>query len=461
MLTEVAFKELDEDLFANNLLLQHVLIRNTELTQLPQNLFLHNKKLTSLNISSKYKGFYPPAFTGLEYLTTLSLSAYVQGGIIKATDLAALKSLKEINVLHFDIDLASALAVWDAPELTTAEFSACNLGALPSRAFERAPNLVKLGFRHSTVQSYGDGAFDGLPKLSILHLDLENTIYVGSKLFSNSMDLTELDIRGKHSARLIQPIWFGGLKKLETLMLEDMPGALMASDYLLSSPALSVLVISGKQIKTISPRFLNSIPRLRYLEIRDTAISQFPEFQVPMFDLTELNLIGNQILQIDHTLQNLPALKDLNIENEAVKSISAGVFSDLASLQYITIKNCIDLEDIGANLFGKSSTLIGMYFTSNAISNLAEDAFKGLHALRKLDLYGNKIKIFEPGTLNGLTKLEFINLDDNLISEVSAEAFVGPSLSTGMEVWLQGNPLSEDTIDKLSYALGSRLYHYP
>ena len=127
-------------------------------------------------------------------------------------------------------------------------------------------------------------------------------------------------------------------------------------------------------------------------------------------------------------------------------SSSQSIFSQLYRLNPMTTRE-LDLsrkeinEKIPAGAFQGLSNLDRLDLDRNLIKEIEAGAFQGLSNLKELDLEYNKITEIETGTFQGLSNLEELELSDNQIKEMKAGTFQG--LSNLKILQLHGNQITE------------------
>lgn len=143
-----------------------------------------------------------------------------------------------------------------------------------------------------------------------------------------------------------------------------------------------------------------------------------------MKSLSSLWLYSNDISDLT-PLAGLSSLKKLNIFGNPI--------TDLSPLADLTVLDWLDITglDIGGD-----------------ISPLA-----GLHELELLQALDAGIRDLSP--LSALTKLSFLHLEGNLICDLTP-LLDNPELGEGVEIYLNGNPLSEEAISTQIPALRER-----
>ena len=136
--------------------------------------------------------------------------------------------------------------------------------------------------------------------------------------------------------------------------------------------------------------------------------------------------------------------------------IVPGDFANLTGLIELSISGSSELTTVPANAFSELSSLTNfenLGLGRNRIQSVHRDAFDGLTFSRvgSIDLHSNQIQTLEPGTFDGVTGLEFLNLSVNHIKAFEDGFF--ENLTGLKELTISNNPLraiDRDTLRGLS-----------
>jgi hypothetical protein len=152
--------------------------------------------------------------------------------------------------------------------------------------------------------------------------------------------------------------------------------------------------------------------------------------------MTELSLFDNQISDIS-LVAGLVKLTSLHLWENRIADISP--LANLTRLEYLTVEGN-QISDISP-LEGLTE-LTWLYLGRNQIGDIS--ALPKHSRLTWLSLWGNQITDISP--LSNLTSLERLWLNDNQISDISP-LVDNTGLGEGDTVYLQNNPLSDDSIN--------------
>jgi uncharacterized repeat protein (TIGR02543 family) len=279
----------------------------------------------------------------------------------------------------------------------TANFAAGNVVVLPDPNLEAA---IREAIGRPTGPIY-ESDLEGLTSLSATYRGITDLTGL-----EHCINLVSLDLRDNQISD-ISPL--AGLTKLEWL---DLSYNLISNiSPLANLTNLKWLYLYNNLISNISP--LANLTNLLYLYLHSNQISNISPL-ANLTNLTRLLLFSNQISDIS-PLTNLTKLTWLYLHNNQISNISV-----LASLTNLTQLNLSD----------------------NQVTGIAPLA--NLTDLTYLSLYSNQISDISP--LANLTNLMWVYLENNLIADIYPLVQNG-GLGTGDGVYLDGNPLSEDSIN--------------
>jgi Leucine-rich repeat (LRR) protein len=204
---------------------------------------------------------------------------------------------------------------------------------------------------------------------------------------------------------------------------------------------LTSLGLENNQISDISP--LANLTSLTSLGLWNNQISDISPL-ANLTDLFQLRLGPNQISDIS-PLTNLTSLTSLDLGDNQISDISP-----LANLTNLTSLGLWDNQISDVSPLANLTDLRNLSMAGNQISNIS--ALANLTKLRWLYLWENQITDISP--LADLSLME-LNLNDNHISDISP-LVNNEGLSRGYEVYLQGNPLSQQSINEYIPQLEAR-----
>ncbi|MCY3411208.1 MAG: leucine-rich repeat protein [Candidatus Heimdallarchaeota archaeon] len=287
---------------------------------------------------------------------------------------------------------------------------------------------------------------------------------------------------------------------LETLYIEQ-SNIHYITNVSLNLPRLKRLIIRGNKLRRLPADLFQDMPQLEVIDLSENLLIECPEFS-HLKGLKSMNLMGNKLSSINtienynleyfnctrNNLKSLPddmfvrashlyeincssnslvTFPDLKNNSNLVKiDISHNKIENLPivatckQLKYL-LANDNNIAEITVSHFGHLSNLvrinlshniirkIGKVFTQleklewleleyNLITEIDEYAFSDLSSLIKLNLKKNLLDHLPSGLFNGMHKLTMIILSDNNLNLLPYDIIQLPSL---WEAYFNGNPI--------------------
>ena len=139
----------------------------------------------------------------------------------------------------------------------------------------------------------------------------------------------------------------------------------------------------------------------------------------------------------DVTDAHLAAITSLNLGHKSITALKSGDFGGLSSLTTIYLHNNYSLISLPENMFDGLSSLQFLNLQDNGLTNLPENVFDGLSSLIHIGLYGNSLTSLPEDLFGGLSSLHRIMLHDNELTTLPNGLFEG--VTTLQLLHLQGN----------------------
>ncbi|XP_036415525.1 leucine-rich repeats and immunoglobulin-like domains protein 1 [Colossoma macropomum] len=214
--------------------------------------------------------------------------------------------------------------------------------------------------------------------------------------------LTQLEL-SRNRLRLIEGLTFQGLSSLEVLKLQRNNISKLTDGAFWGLARMRTLHLDYNSLKEVNSGSLYRLESLLHLHLSNNHISNFnPEGWGFCERLRELHLAHNNLTKLaEGSFAKLVNLQTLRLGHNSISHIAEGAFRGLAALRLLELDH-------------------------NDISGTIEDtngAFAGLDNLRKLTLFGNRIKSVAKRAFSGLEALEHLNLGENAIRSILPEAF--------------------------------------
>lgn len=285
-----------------------------------------------------------------------------------------------------------ALIAHLANDLTELRLSGNNLTNVPSLGV--LSNLQVLNLNNNQLTTLGEQCFNGLNKLVQLRVK-KNKI---CRLPQNSLDelkpqLELLDL----SYNCFTEVPAKNLRNFRTLkhldLSENQISSLRELEFM-NLPMLKEVRLSGNRVTAFSPRAFVNVPSLSHLFLRGNALTDIDASILQNFKLLEAVDLSKNLLTKIPTFKDLPQLKTVNLDNNAISRINTLTFSNNPKLSSISIRN-------------------------NRLSLIARNSFDGLSSLNNLILSNNQLKALDGGIMDGMPNLQILVLKNNTIADLS------------------------------------------
>ena len=168
---------------------------------------------------------------------------------------------------------------------------------------------------------------------------------------------------------------------------------------------LETLVLADNCLREVSER-IAGLKKLRMLDLGHNELTSVPDTLGDLEGLTDfLYLHDNRLATLPSSLENLKALRYLNISENAFAALPESVTRMAGLIELRASDNqLVQLP----NSIGDLSRLRELHLRNNKLTALPE-AIGKLEALRQIDLRGNPLAIL-PDSMSALPKLEKIDL---------------------------------------------------
>jgi hypothetical protein len=207
---------------------------------------------------------------------------------------------------------------------------------------------------------------------------------------------------------------------------------------------LKILDLEGNPIKDINA--LSSLTKLTELILSRVKVSDLTPLS-RLYNLEELDLGGvNVVINSLEPLRNLTKLRSLELAGRDISDLSA--LENLTELKYLGLYN---------NKVTKIAPLAKMKKLERLVLGINQvNDLKGLSSLDNLDyldLAVNQVK--DISELQYMKKLTLIGLSNNKIEDLSP-IYNNPNIGNKTDLYLNGNPLNEKSINEYIPALIKR-----
>ncbi|WRX11488.1 Leucine-rich repeat - like 10 [Theobroma cacao] len=329
----------------------------------------------------------------------------------------SLGNLTELSYLDLSLNNFSGPippSLGNLKQLMTLDFSDNNFsGEIPSFI----ANLTQLVYLSLATNNFDRGTLSWLgTQINLTCLDLSNTGLSG-KIPSALKNLTQITTLYLWSNRLEGqiPPWIGNLTKLTEIKFQKN----ILSDFLRSQDELEVLQLAGNNIHGQIPKWFLRVGKetLWHLNLSFNFLTRFEELPV-LLPWTSLELFDLKSSMFRGPLPHPPpSIVYYDFSNN---SLSGEIPPILCNLSFLV---ALDLSDNNLTgilprcLVNLSDSLEVLNLRNNHFAGAIPSTYKKSCGLRIMDLSQNQLKGRIPRSLAHCTKLEFLNLGNNLIND--------------------------------------------
>ncbi|OWR42576.1 putative toll [Danaus plexippus plexippus] len=357
----------------------------------------------------------------------------------------ALRRLKELHIHDNEISMVADKALSGLKQLQIIDLSNNKIVALPQDLFRDCRPVIKeIYLQNNSISVLSPSLFANLDQL--LALDLSNNHLTSTWINENTF--TGL-------IRMIDAYALNGLYVLSLLSIDNNHLEELHPEAFRNTSSLQDLNLNGNRLKKV-PTALKNMRLLRTLDLGENQIMSLeePGF-VGLHNVYGLRLIGNKIENISkEVFTDLPSLQILNLARNKIKQIDMDAFETLSNLQAVRL-DANQLKDI-QGLFVNIPSLLWLNVSGNQIEWFDYAVIPV--GLQWLDVHSNNIKELRnnyrldkelrlqtlDASFNLMTKIftysipssiELLFLNDNQITQVEAQTFVGKTNLTRVDLY--------------------------
>jgi len=298
---------------------------------------------------------------------------------------------------------------------------------LTSNAFSEGLGLANslLFGGTTTLGTINADVFNGMTTLSTLDLSSKSLTQLKGNAFRGLPALTTLDLSNNPSLS-IQTFAFTGLGQVTTLTIGGTtPIATVAADTFNGLVGLKTLSLNGRNITKLQSYAFNNTGAIETLDLGNNPnlnISSFAFFGCSK--ITNLGLGGTtnfSTLFVD-ALSGLSALETFNVSGKNLKTVQANAFRGSGILKTIDMSNNPGLS-IAANSFTDCSLVNSLSFNgTTTIATLLTDTFQGLSSLQYLNLNQKLLTSIQTNAFRGM-QLVTLDIGNNPTLSIQSNAF--------------------------------------
>ena len=360
--------------------LEEIYLENCKLRVIEANAFSSLHSLTFLKLSQNNinASMLEPAFYGLRKAINFS-ELHLEGA-----------NLSDHSETTFRL-LANT-------SLTNLSMKATHIQILRSRTFKDLPKLQYLYLKGNALQGIQESAFQNLNALIELDLSDNKLAFVPNAIDVELGCLKTLILTRNSIGIELNPQYFQGYNKLETLNLNGNNIRLLNPSTFMYLPNLKTLLMSGNQIKTIKQGAFARLKKLQLLDMQQNSIVHFP---IDMFDtlpaLEDLELSNNNYITTEH-------------ENDFVD-----LFRSLRNLARLQMRE-INLNKLPEYAFYNLTKLSLLSLSGNVVSKWQSNLFRDQQNLKTLNMAKNKLSFIDDKALIPLKSIRTLDLSDNMFN---------------------------------------------
>ncbi|XP_018327419.1 leucine-rich repeat-containing protein 70 isoform X2 [Agrilus planipennis] len=272
--------------------------------------------------------------------------------------------------------------------LQNLDVSLNKISRLQPYQFKNFSSLVTLNLSYNRIDDLPRDAFRGL-NVERLYLSNNKLSAIPFQIFAPMPHLRILDL-SYNSLVTVLDHFFKFNRYIEVLLLNNNKIVKLTSNALADLTELKQLTLSNNSLVYISKGLFDSLANLRELNLANNPITNLASGTFRALNKLEiLNLSGNKIKQLTYGLFHFsPRVHKLTLDNTRIEVLYNTELLGLQQLQTLEIRNNKYLQEIEDYVLSDTPLIT------------------------QLDISGNSLT-FLPLTLANLTKLNFLNIENN------------------------------------------------
>jgi Leucine-rich repeat (LRR) protein len=303
-----------------------------------------------------------------------------------------------------------------------------HLYTLPKESFKGLKNLQKLIMAGNYLETLPNDVFKDLIQLKYLDLSSNKLSEFQAKHINQSQLLREIKLDNNK----IKSLGFlnAGLSDLNYLSIRKNQIEEISANDLKDCSSLEIFYLGDNKISSIPTGVFSSTPNIREIQLDGNNIETLPENVFNKIEALEVLWLQNNLLTYEgivHSLQKLPNLTHLILNENQIEKIVAPLFSEMSNLQYLLLSSnkiqlidsnvlmsLLNLKELWLNDNPLDELIAGIFFSKDDIKNALTKYSKVSEAYNMIvNLLGDNTDI----SIQDILKREkTIIKDDQLIS---------------------------------------------
>ena len=339
-------------------------------------------------------------------------------------------------------------ALRHATKLRRLSLSFNRIAVVSGQLFSSTTELQHLSLSYNVIRELPEEAFLPIKSLRRLELRGNQLTVIQSNIFrSLASSLQELDL-GRNRIGELEAL---DLPQVQTLRLDYNNLTALKRGQFAKMTQLIALNVSYNSIDLVPSGIFRGLYRLRQIDLRSNNLATLA---VGVFDglanLRAVYLQDNLIQLIDsRTFSQLPQLRLLQLGHNQITEIRSNAFDNLPQLRKIILSHNqldsvpkslsrtsnatipVEVLDLSSNKLSKLTAQDLFYWSKleyvslarNKITEMDERAFRQQTHLKTLDLSRNKLKMLPANLVSRALRLRALDVSRNQLEDVSPTAF--------------------------------------
>ncbi|KAL5021613.1 hypothetical protein ScPMuIL_000768 [Solemya velum] len=289
---------------------------------------------------------------------------------------------------------------------------------IADNTFTKLGNLKELDLSHNNIESIKNNAFNGLQSLQVL--DLSNNRLSGiTDIFTGLNNIQTLDLSYNQIANLPDGC-FHSQTRLRSLTLDGNRLNSLRGYAFQGLSNLQILSLKKCGMRTIANDLFSIIRNIKKMDISENSLTDIPNNQEfrNLHSLKELYLQKNQISNLISQQFSGMSLEILDLSGNQIRQLLSDTFQyfNARSLDLSTNQ----LQRIETNAFRPMAPqLETLNLAQNGLGNIPAGVFEGLYQLSSLNLSTCRLQSLESDPFRSLPVLRELDISNNYLTSLT------------------------------------------